>query len=67
MDSKVSSVLVPASYRNIEGKAFANCRGLKKVMLPEGLESIGEVCFEESRLEEIIIPKSVQKIDEHAF
>ena len=67
MDSKVSSVLVPANCRNIEEKAFSNCRGLKKVMLPEGLESIGEGCFEGSGLEEIVIPKSVQKIDEHAF
>ena len=40
---------------------------LKKVTLLEGLEKIGYECFNESGLEEIIIPKSVKTIEWSAF
>ena len=35
--------------------------------MPEGLEKIGWGCFKGSGLEEIIIPKSVKKIEWIAF
>ena len=41
--------------------------GLKKVALPEGIESIGRECFKKSELEEIVIPKSVKTIEWSAF
>ena len=46
---------------------FYGCNSLKEVHLPDGLEKIGRECFENSGLEEIIIPKSVKTIEKYAF
>ena len=46
---------------------FSGCFSLKEIILPEGLEKIGEGCFEGSGLEEITIPKSVKTIEGRVF
>ena len=43
-------------------KTFTSCKALKHVLLNDGLETIGEECFFESGLEEVIIPGSVRSI-----
>ena len=46
---------------------FSGCTSLKEINLPECLESIGKLCFYQSKLEEITIPKSVKMIEGSAF
>lgn len=47
---------------------FANCAKLKKVVLPEGLETIGKGTFhEDSVLVEINVPRSVTLVDNASF
>ena len=48
-------------------EAFRECRNLKTIHLPEGLESIGAECFRYTALKEITIPKSVKSIGCWAF
>ena len=43
------------------------CKNLKKIDLPEGLEIIRGDCFENTPIEEIVIPKSVKTIAKNAF
>ena len=43
--------------------AFQECKNLRRVIFPEGLETIGEYCFQESGLTELTIPNSVKKIE----
>ena len=52
---------------NYRRKGVWKLQRLRKVVLPEGLESIGGGCFWESGLEEITIPKSVKVIERFAF
>ena len=56
-DSSVESVEFSTSIRVIRDYAFANCRYLRKVILPEGLVHIGRGAFEKCEsLEEVQIP-----------
>lgn len=49
-------------------KAFANCNGLKKVIIPDSCLVIGEGAFEDcSSLKEIILPNSILSIKVGAF
>ena len=34
-----------SEFRELYGNVFSGCTSLKEVILPEGLESIGEECF----------------------
>jgi hypothetical protein len=52
----------------IAGEAFYYCKGLRKIILPEGLEVIGGRAFGDcTGLNNIEIPEGVRKIDYTAF
>ena len=54
------------SLTSIENYTFYGT-GLKNVLLPEGLQSIGDSAFASSKLESLTIPASVNYIDCYAF
>ncbi|MBP5455902.1 MAG: leucine-rich repeat protein [Paludibacteraceae bacterium] len=69
-------VIVPAemqkdgkSYKvvKINDYAFAKKKKLKKVVLPDTIECIGDYAFSESSLTEIEVPTSVKLIKKYAF
>ena len=53
--------------KHIEGEAFAYNNGLKEIILPPNLETIGSAAFLASGLKKIVIPKSVKAIGDAAF
>ncbi len=63
----LEEIRIPGTVRELDG-TFYNCRGLKKVLLEEGLESIGYCTFYNcTGLERLDIPASVAAIDKAAF
>ena len=48
--------MIPKQCQTIEKGAFEGCRGLKKVVLPEGLTVIEKECFKNTGVTEINIP-----------
>lgn len=69
-------VVVPSEMQNngksykvvkIANYAFSKQKKIKKVSLPDTIESIGGYAFTESSLTEIEIPSSVKEIGEYAF
>ncbi|MEM4385956.1 MAG: leucine-rich repeat protein [Candidatus Anstonellales archaeon] len=53
---------------SIEKWAFAYCRNLKRVILPEGLVSLGDKVFERcSRLDYVVLPRSLTNIGKSIF
>lgn len=53
---------------SIEDSAFWDCNNLKKIVVPEGLKSIGGCAFQWCHaLEEFTIPNTVTEIGEQAF
>ena len=63
----VTELDIPASVRDIEW-AFADCTYMKKVILSDGIEIIGENAFENcSALEDVRIPNTVTAVMKYAF
>lgn len=63
--SQLTSVTLPDSVTSAAG--FARCKNLKKVILGKNVHTIDFYAFNRTSLAEIIIPKSVDIIDQDAF
>ena len=62
-----NKVIVPPNVNDITG-AFAGCKDIEHITLPQGLTSIGERTFMNcSRLRTIVIQEGVQEIGQYAF
>lgn len=62
------SISLPSSIKHIGAQGFGRL-GAKEIVLPEGLEDMGEGVFTESKLKKIIIPANskLTKISDFAF
>lgn len=58
---------VPLGVRAIGDEAFKGCRGVTRIELPFGVESIGRAAFYGSGVRELFIPETVTGICERAF
>lgn len=56
-----------SALTRIGGNAFDGCSSLTKIDLPEGLARIGDRCFSEGGLEEVVLPASVRMVEASAF
>lgn len=66
--SNLTSIIIPASVKNIGGSAFKYCSNLTSVTIPDGVTSIGSEAFLEcTSLTSIILPESVTSIEFSAF
>jgi len=65
--SSVEIVSLPSSLMQIGKKAFYNFTSLKSINLPAGLEYIGDFAFANTKLTDLTIPKSVNKIGVGTF
>lgn len=61
MHSDAAKIVVSSSVRVLGERAFCYCKQLREVIFEPGshLESIGDFCFSECMLREIVIPRSV--------
>ncbi len=58
---------LPDGLKTIEAEAFMGDTSLDEVMLPEGIESIGEKAFANSSLTRINLPSSLKSLSDNAF
>lgn len=58
--------LSKTKIKSIKKEVFLHS-GLKRILLPQTLESIGSMAFLRTEVEEIVIPASVKEIDSEAF
>ena len=65
--SALESVTLPSTLRKIKEFTFKNCKNLRSVVLPAGLECIGYSCFRDTGIAEIMLPGALQEVDEDAF
>ncbi|MBQ0104593.1 MAG: leucine-rich repeat domain-containing protein [Armatimonadetes bacterium] len=71
----IKEIIIPGNVRKIDDSAFSdvydvNCEEfprLEKVVLNEGLKEIGKNAFSETSINEINVPKSVEKINDYTF
>ena len=66
--TKIKTVVLPKSVREIADGAFCLCADLESVTLNEGLTTIGiQALAHNPKLTEIVVPASVNEINETAF
>lgn len=66
--SSILSITIPNTVERIGNAAFANGRFiLRQVIIPEGVKYIGRSAFEDTPIESLVLPNSVEIIDTHAF
>ena len=63
----IVSVDIPDSVLDIQSLAFCECKSLKRVVLPFGIEKIPEAVFACSGVASVDIPDGVVEIGENAF
>lgn len=63
----MTEVTLPQSLKTIEARAFASCKYLTKLVIPDGITSIGEDAFMASCLTDITLPKSLKAIEAGTF
>ena len=61
--NKLNKVTITKGLRFIDDYAFFECKALKEIKLPEGLQSIGVGVFYRTGIKQLTIPGSVVKID----
>lgn len=65
--ASIEEVVLPETLEVIGNEAFRNCRNLQHVEIPRFVREIGDAAFEDTVLDRINIPASVQKIGEQAL
>lgn len=66
-ESKITNITLPKTLKSIGPGAFAGVFKGKSIILPEGLECIGERAFYACKMSSIKIPESVKEIGAKAF
>ena len=65
--SSLERVKLPTTLKKMEYSVFEDCRNLRRVRLPEGLEYVGKRCFSGTGLESVEFPPSLRTIAQGAF
>ena len=63
----LTKLFISRDVKNINSYAYINCKSLKEVSLEEGVTSIGEMAFYGSGVNKILIPRSVNFIENEAI
>ena len=63
----LKSVTLPPRLTAIGDAVFNQCSSLSWIDIPEGIISIGEFAFSETGIETMVLPSSLQKIEDYAF
>lgn len=66
-ESAIVRVSLSATVQRIDPGTFENCRSLRSISLPEGVKYIGVRSFAGTALSELTLPKSIVRVDPHAF
>lgn len=61
--SAVESVRLPSTLKRVEDNTFWNCKHLKNVEIPTGVECLGNCCFSQSGIEEITLPSTLIEVE----
>ncbi len=65
--NSISSVSIPTSVIVIGEGAFGYCKNLKNVNISNGVLAIGQCAFENSAIESVILPSTLESIGESVF
>ena len=58
----LEEIEIPSTVESIGDNAFYGCKRLEKLILKNGLKSIGDHAFDSVKLEEIVIPSTIEYV-----
>ncbi len=64
--SSLQDIKIPI-VKSIQKGTFIDCKSLRKVVLPYGVESIGEDAFRGCGIREVVLPETISTIGENAL
>jgi len=64
---KLTALVLPSTLKRIGDSAFSNCGDIGELVLPEGLEYIGNCAFFDVKIKRAVIPSTVKEIGSSAF
>lgn len=67
LQQKLKKIILPSGLKEIERNAFAYCKALEEIELPDGLESVGTFAFTGTALNKVIVPESVRRLQAGSF
>lgn len=65
--TSLTSIVLPAAITSIDKNAFAQCKNLESINLPENLELIGDWAFYDCGIKRLQLPNKLKHIGENAF
>ena len=65
--SALESIILSSTLKRIACSAFEDCKNLKNIEFPDGLESIGMRAFANCGLESVTFPASLRTLPQEAF
>ncbi len=63
----LAEVYVSKNATSLGCSVFRNCLGLKRIVIPQGLLSIGDRAFEGTSIESIVLPEGIEEIGHSWF
>ena len=66
-NSALESVRLPSTLKRIECLTFMECKNLKVIGFPEGLEYLGTDCFSSTGIESVEFPASLRTVSQSSF
>ena len=63
----IKTVVIDEGIKNVSSYAFNGCSKLKKIFLPESIETIGEYAFGAINMDPMYVPETVTSIANRAF
>ena len=67
MGVDAQSIVLPDSIVSIRDSAFAGCKNLTQISLPEGLMELGDRCFSDSGITSLTVPGEVKFFGSEVF
>lgn len=63
----LESVTLPTSLKKLESGCFSYCFALTGIQIPNGVKELGDCVFSGSRLAQIVLPDSIEKMGSATF
>ena len=61
-DCSLREIILPENLTTLDECVFAKCSNLRKIEIPDTVEKIDILCFEETKLRSIVLPASLKQI-----
>ena len=63
----ITSIRVPGNIREIKKFTFSQCNAVESITIEEGVETIGDAAFQDTKIMTLSFPESLKTIGENAF